>query len=234
MKNIYGLILAGGSGTRLWPISRDYYPKQFLKLFGNKTLIQQTFSRLKSVIPPENIYISTNRIFVDEIILQLEDLGLQKANIIIQPTDKNTGPAIAQASKIIYEVDNSAVIVTCPADHIIQPLSKFASSIRSAYQLAQKDRLVTFGIKPTEPNPGYGYIALDKLESDQINSHAVCKVKKFIEKPSREKANILIKQGSLWNSGIFIWKAQAILNEIEKFDTNIYKSTKEKGKKSIN
>lgn len=227
MKNIYALILAGGSGTRLWPISRDYYPKQFLTLLGNQTLIQQTFLRLKIIIPIENIFISTNRIFIDEILLQLEELGLQKENIIIQPADKNTGPAIIQASQVIYAKNKEATILTCPADHIIQPQTKFTATVKAGYSLAQNNFLVTFGIKPTEPNMGYGYIAIEEKQKEKLGAYTGYKVNKFIEKPSLEKAKTIIKQGSLWNSGIFMWKAQTILNEIKKLDEKIYKLTQD-------
>jgi len=219
MKNLYAVILAGGSGTRLWPISRAYYPKQFLKIIGNKTLIQRTFTRLKKIIPPKYIYITTNRVFVDEIINQIEKFGFDKNNIIIQPTDKNTGPAIAQASKRIFDENNSAVVVTCPSDHLIQSESDFSSCLQKAYNLAQKDLLITFGIKPTEANPEYGYI-LPKKSDVSANSSSF-KVKRFVEKPAVELAKKLIKKGSFWNSGIFVWKAKIILNEIDKFSKDL-------------
>lgn len=222
MNNLYGLILAGGSGTRLWPISRDYYPKQFLKLLGNKTLIQNTFLRLSTVIPTKNIFITTNRIFVDEIINQLKEFGLNEKNIIIQPADKNTGPAIAQASKKIFDTDMSAVIVTCPSDHLIENEKVFVSFLKSAYKLAQKGLLITLGIKPTGPNPEYGYIKPNKITSLSLNSHKAYKVEKFIEKPNIQNAKKLIKDDSLWNSGIFIWKAKKIIDEISKFNEDLH------------
>lgn len=218
MNNLYGLILAGGSGTRLWPISRDYYPKQFLKLLGNKTLIQNTFARLNKIIPAENIFITTNRIFVDEIIYQLKEFGLDKKNIVIQPADKNTGPAIAQASKKIFDKDMAATIVTCPSDHLIDDEKVFISYLKSAYLLAQKGLLVTLGVRPTEPNPEYGYIKPKKAISLSLKSHKAYQIEKFIEKPSIPIAKKLIKDGSVWNSGIFIWKAKTIINEIHKFN----------------
>jgi len=219
MKNLYAVILAGGSGTRLWPISRAYYPKQFLKIIGDETLIQRTFTRLKKIIPPENIYITTNRIFVDEIINQIEEFGFNKNNIIIQPADKNTEPAIAQASKRIFDEDNSAVIVICPSDHLIQSESNFSSCLQKAYKLAQKDLLITFGIKPKEANPEYGYILPKK--SDTSTSSPSFKVERFVVKPTVKLAKKLIKGGSFWNSGIFIWKVRVILSEIDKFNKDL-------------
>ena len=224
MKNLYGLILAGGSGTRLWPISRDYYPKQFLKLTGDETLIQQTFLRLKSLIPPEKIYLTTNRIFVDEIINQLKKYGFHKNNVIIQPADKNTGPAIAQATAKIHEKDKSAIIVNCPSDHIIKPKDKFFSSLKIGYKLSQKGYLVTLGIKPTTANTEYGYIFPNKSVVEIIKGQKTYKAGKFIEKPKSNKARSLIKNGSLWNSGIFIWQAKTILDEYKKIKKIVYNS----------
>lgn len=227
MKDLYVVILAGGSGTRLWPISREYYPKQFLKILGNKTLIQQTFKRLKKIIPPQKIYITTNRIFVDEIITQLSNLGFNEQNIIIQPTDRNTGPAIAQASKRIFDKDNQAIIVTCPSDHFIQPESEFISYIKAAYKLAKRNLLVTFGVKPKIPTSEYGYILPKKSNSLSVNSYTSYKVEEFIEKPDTKTAKALITKGAFWNSGIFIWKAEVILNEINKYNPALYQALEE-------
>lgn len=230
MKNLYAVILAGGSGTRLWPISRTYYPKQFLKIIGNETLIQRTFTRLKKIIPPENIYVTTNRIFIDEIINQIEEFGFNKSNIIIQPTDKNTGPAIAQASKRIFDKNDQATIVTCPSDHLIQPESEFISYIKAAYKLAGRNLLVTFGIKPKVPTSEYGYILPKKSNSLLVNSYISYKVEEFIEKPDTKTAEALITKGAFWNSGIFIWKAKVILNEINKYNPDLYQASEANGK----
>ena len=218
-KNLYGVILAGGSGTRLWPISRELYPKQLLKLFGNKTLIQQTFSRLKKIIPPEKIYIVTNQSFEEDIYLQLKGLGMIRENILVEPAQRNTAPAIALASKKIFNKDKSAIILTCPADHLIKPDKEFIRAVKIAFPVAQKNFLVIFGIAPTNPSSEYGYI--------KINSkNKVYKVEKFIEKPDKEEAEDLIKKGGLWNSGIFIWKAKIILQEIRKNIPEVYKAVK--------
>lgn len=224
MDKLYGLVMAGGSGTRLWPLSREYYPKQFLKLTGDKTLIQQTFLRIKSVVPTERIFITTNRVFVDEIVIQLGGYGLLKENIIVQPANKNTGPTLAWASKVIYDYDNEAIIVNCPSDHLISPRNKFISYLKSGFEIAQTGKLVTLGINPNSPNPEYGYITKNKSTFVNFGGHTCFKVTKFIEKPSVNKARSLIRKGSFWNSGIFIWKADAILDEIKKFDPKTFSS----------
>ena len=219
LKNLYGLILAGGVGTRLWPISRELYPKQLLKLFGNKTLIQQTFSRLKKLIPPKKIYIVTNQSFEEDIYLQLKGLGVLRENILVEPAQRNTAPAIALASKKIFNKDKSAITLICPADHLIKPDEEFIRAVKIAFPVAQKNFLVIFGIAPTNPSSEYGYI--------KINSkNKVYKVEKFIEKPDKEEAEDLIKKGGLWNSGIFIWKAKIILQEIRKNIPEVYKAVK--------
>jgi len=223
-KNLYGVILAGGSGTRLWPISRELYPKQLLKLFGNKTLIQQTFSRLKKLIPPKKIYIITNKSFEEDIYLQLKRLGMIKENILVEPAQRNTAPAIALASKKIFNKDKSAIILTCPADHLIKPDKEFIRAVKIAFPVAQKNFLVTFGIAPTHPSSEYGYIKTKSKIKKQKSKIIGYQIEKFIEKPDKEEAEDLIKKGGLWNSGIFIWKAKIILQEIRKNLPEVYKA----------
>lgn len=224
MENLYGLIMAGGSGTRLWPVSRDYYPKQFLQLFGDKTLIQQTFVRLKRIIRSENIFVLTDRASVEEVINQLDEYGLTKKNIVIQPAVKNTGPANIFASLKIQERDNDAIIISCPSDHVILPESKFVNTVKTGYQLAKRGLLVTLGIKPAYANPEYGYIIRDESQTDVLNHQTVFKVKSFIEKPDEKIAAQLIKKGAFWNSGIFIWSAKSIIKEVRNLNPKMLAS----------
>lgn len=209
----YAVILAGGSGTRLWPISRELYPKQLLSLTGDKTLIQATFLRTETVVPRENIYIVTNKQFSTDILLQLKDYGFTREHLIIEPVQKNTAPAIALAADVIIKKDKNALMLVSPADHLITDAVGFKKSIEEAFERAKAGVLLTLGVTPDGPSIEYGYIKPQDFVTEGV---AVC-VECFVEKPQREIAKKYIKEGYLWNAGIFVWTAKAFNDEVEKF-----------------
>ncbi len=226
MSNHYAIIMAGGVGTRFWPMSTTQHPKQFLDVLGTgETLIQQTFKRLLKVCPASNIYVVTSNIYEDLVIQQLPKLP--KKNIIKEPSRKNTAPCIVYASYKIHKLNPNAITVVAPSDHLIKKGQTFVKAIKSCIEKAEKqDCLVTLGIKPTRPDTGYGYIQFkesDKKEEDK----RIFKVKTFTEKPDQDMAKFFVDSGDfLWNSGIFIWSTKSILKAAEKHDpelANVFK-----------
>lgn len=214
-KNNYALIMAGGVGSRFWPVSRTEFPKQFIDFFGiGKTLIQSTYDRFLQICPPENIFIVTNEIYVDLINEQLPHLNQNQ--ILAEPIMRNTAPCIAYGSMKITEINPNAVIVVAPSDHTIANQPGFVNAITQSIKAASSsDCLITLGIKPNRPDTGYGYIQYnDELLA---NDGEIRKVKTFTEKPNLELAQSFIKSGDfLWNAGIFIWSAKAIKKAFEK------------------
>ena len=213
---MYGIILAGGSGSRLWPISRELYPKQLLNLNSDKSLLQATFERLKTFIPEQYIINITNTKHSSNVRIQLSELTKSPV-ILSEPVAKNTAPAIAACTKYIIQTTNSdPIILVAPSDQIINNIEKFQDSVKKGEKLAQEGYLVTFGIEPTYPETGFGYINTgDKIAEG-------FKVKEFVEKPELEIAKKFINEGTyFWNSGIFMFKASTFLQEAEKHAPNI-------------
>ena len=213
---MYGIILAGGSGSRLWPLSRELYPKQLLNLNSDKSLLQSTFERLEGFMPKENIVSITNTKHTSNVRMQLSELS-SKVNLLSEPVSKNTAPAIALAVKFIMQKSNSdPVIIVVPSDHLIENQDKFLSTVKKGEKLAEAGYIVTFGIKPDYPETGYGYINT----SDELQYGF--KVKEFVEKPDLETAKQYLKAGTYyWNSGIFMFKASTLIQEIEKLAPEI-------------
>ncbi|MFZ5515295.1 MAG: mannose-1-phosphate guanylyltransferase [Candidatus Zhuqueibacterota bacterium] len=226
---MYAVIMAGGVGTRFWPRSRFKRPKQMLSILDDQTMIQATVGRLKKLVTDDQIYIVTTEPQREELAKQLP--ALKAENFIIEPKGKNTAPCIGLAAVILQKRDPEAVMAVLPADHRIKNEAEFQKILAAASLVAQ-DRgcLVTIGIIPTYPSTGYGYIQYNGM-IDEVNSIPVYKVKTFAEKPDLETASGFIRSGDfLWNSGMFVWKAESILNEIEISIPELYEGLMEIGK----
>jgi mannose-1-phosphate guanylyltransferase len=215
---VYAVIMAGGVGSRFWPRSKEKMPKQLLKIFGERTMIQDTVDRLKDVVDEKNIFIITNKVQKPEIINQLPELP--ESNIIEEPFGRNTAACIGLASIIIGSKDEDAVMITVPADHIIKDKEIFIETIKNSCKFAYEQKgLVTIGIQPTRPETGYGYIQINE-ESVADNIH---KVYTFAEKPNYATAVRFLESGDFfWNSGMFIWRADIILEEIQMLMPELY------------
>ncbi|QLE01645.1 mannose-1-phosphate guanylyltransferase [Galbibacter sp. BG1] len=217
-KNYYAILMAGGIGSRFWPVSTAKLPKQFHDILGaGETLIQKTFKRLNKIIPKENIFILTNEEYETLVMEQLPEV--KKAQLVLEPAMRNTAPCILYASLKIKKQNPNALLVVAPSDHWIEDEASFVEDIQLSFDTCEKeDVLMTLGIKPTFPNTGYGYIQHEKKPSEKIK-----KVEQFCEKPDYKTAKKFIKQGNfLWNAGIFIWSVQSVLKSFEKFQSQMF------------
>ncbi|MDD3149538.1 MAG: mannose-1-phosphate guanylyltransferase/mannose-6-phosphate isomerase [Candidatus Gastranaerophilales bacterium] len=218
--NIYGVILAGGSGSRLWPLSRAEYPKQLLKLLNQDTsLFQETFLRLAKIAPKKNIITITNAKQASDIKIQLGEMDAFENPILSEPLGKNTAPAIALSTVYIKENmtknDDDPIIIVAPSDHLIKNCIAFADTVKKGVSLAQAGYIVTFGIVPTHLDTGFGYIETTKTNDIQAISPSAFYVNQFREKPDLETAKEYIEKGSFyWNGGIFMFKASTLLDEM--------------------
>ncbi len=214
---VYAVIMAGGIGSRFWPQSRKDNPKQFLRVFDDHTLIQNTVARLQGVVPPERILIVTHERYVEQTREQLP--AVPEENILAEPVARNTAPCIAFAAVKLAARDPDAAMVVLPADHVIRNVKSFHAVLRAAVEKAQEDdALVTIGINPTHPETGYGYIQFDGQTdaNGQDEPHAYA-VKTFAEKPDLATAERFVDSGDfLWNSGMFVWRADVILEQIQR------------------
>ncbi len=210
----YAVIMAGGIGSRFWPASRKEKPKQFLDVFGDGTLIQNTVARLQGLIPPERCLIVTHNRYVEQTQKQLP--AVPDENILAEPISRNTAPCITYAAAVLADRDPDATMAVLPADHVIGNVEAFHNTLRVALEAAQEpDALVTIGIEPTYPATGYGYIQYDGDAADDgaLQAHPV---RTFAEKPDQSTAERFIDSGDfLWNSGMFIWRADTILDQIQ-------------------
>ncbi|MFD0862742.1 mannose-1-phosphate guanylyltransferase [Sungkyunkwania multivorans] len=217
-KNYYAILMAGGVGSRFWPVSTTSFPKQFHDMLGTgDTLIQKTFSRLSKLIPEENIFILTNERYNDLVLEQLPQITQRQ--VVLEPAMRNTAPCILYASLKIQKENPDAVMIVAPSDHWIEDENAFVQNVATAFEACEDSKkLMTLGISPTFPNTGYGYI-----EYDQGSKDAIKKVLQFTEKPNYENAKKFLAQGNyLWNAGIFIWSVHAIVAAFENFQPALF------------
>lgn len=228
-KNNYAILMAGGVGSRFWPISTQDFPKQFHDMLGTgDTLIQKTFNRLANLIPKENIFILTNKRYNDLVLEQLPEITQRQ--VVLEPAMRNTAPCILYAAMKIKKENENAVMIVAPSDHWIEDEAAFTENVATALSYCQNnDALVTLGIQPTFPNTGYGYIEFDKTSDNRLKP-----VRQFREKPDYETAKEFIDQGNfLWNAGIFMWSAASILKAFQTYQPALY-SLFEKGMELYN
>ncbi len=211
--------MAGGVGSRFWPVSTKTFPKQFHDMLGTgETLIQKTFNRLSNIIPKQNIYILTNEDYNDLVLEQLPEIS--KEQVVLEPAMRNTAPCILYASLKIKKLNPDALMLVAPSDHWIEDEAAFNKNVKQSFQFCeQKDALMTLGIKPTFPNTGYGYIEFNKADD-----YPVKKVAQFREKPDYKTAkNFLSKGNFLWNAGIFVWSVNSVLKAFENNQPELFK-----------
>lgn len=217
IPNFYAVILAGGSGTRFWPMSRTDKPKQFLAISGQRTLFEETLDRIKPVINPANVFVVTNKRFKKDILQQTKRFAIPAKNILWEPEGKNTAPAICWAASCIYRRNPQALMAVLPSDHLIAKKKEFLTLLRQALYLSRKGYLVTMGITPNRPETGYGYLQTKKQGNITL-------VQRFTEKPNAVKAVGFIKKGNyLWNSGMFFWKTSVILDQFRAYQPQIFR-----------
>ncbi len=217
-KNYYAILMAGGVGSRFWPVSTQDFPKQFHDMLGTgDTLIQKTFQRLSQLVPPENILILTNERYNDLVLEQLPQVT--QAQVVLEPAMRNTAPCILYASLKIQKENPEALVIVAPSDHWIEDETTFCTNVKAAFDFcSQNDALMTLGIQPTFPNTGYGYIEFSKATTESIKP-----VHQFREKPDYDTAKEFIAQGNfLWNAGIFMWSVASAISAFKNSQPTLY------------
>ena len=221
--NVYPILLAGGTGTRLWPVSRELYPKQLVKFVGEDSLLQGTIRRLSPALNPENVKVVCGEQHFHETTKHIENLGLApQGKLICEPSGRNTAPAILLAVLNILAVEKDAVLCVFPADHVIQDRDGFHDRLGAAIALAKEGHIVTFGLRPHYPETGYGYV-----ECGKEVSHGARVLKRFVEKPGLATAQKYVESGNFfWNSGMFAFKASVILAEFKSYQPDLLEKMK--------
>ncbi len=219
MKNdLYAVIMAGGIGSRFWPVSTSKFPKQFHDMLGTgQSLLQKTYSRLSSGIPSENIWVLTNERYSELVLEQID--GMKSSQVVPEPAMRNTAPCILLSALKIAKMNPNALMIVAPSDHWIEDEAAFMKDVSECFQACVKDDvLITLGIRPTFPNTGYGYIESDVSETSEIK-----KVMQFREKPDYETARSFVEAGNFfWNAGIFIWSVKSIIEAFQKYLPEMY------------
>jgi len=221
-KHIHALIMAGGGGERFWPCSRQASPKQLLKIFGARTMLQETAYRVSPLVPRDRLLIITTKAQAPQIRRQLP--GVPRQSVVAEPFGRDTAACIALGAALIMDRDPEAIMIVLPADHVIKDRKKFIVNLRDACRVAkERNCLVTFGITPTGPVTGYGYIRRGRWLPSGLAT-AFARVEEFTEKPDRATAARYLRRGDyLWNSGIFVWKAAVIVEEFKKQMPDLYR-----------
>lgn len=218
---MYAVIMAGGKGTRFWPRSRERKPKQLLSIVGERSMLQQTVARLGDLVPGDHIVVVAGQSHGDEVRRQLPEIPSE--NILLEPVGRNTSACIGLAALLVEKRSPADVMVVLPADHLITDTDQFLEILRAAVELARREpALVTIGIRPTAPETGYGYIKAGR-PADRVQQHHFYEVKSFHEKPNLERAQRYLQEGNFyWNSGMFVWRAQVILEAIQRYLPDLY------------
>jgi mannose-1-phosphate guanylyltransferase len=219
---LHAVIMAGGSGTRFWPASRQVKPKQLLKMGSQRTMLQTTFDRLNGLVSSEHVLVLTNQQLSEAVIQQLPDLPLE--HVVGEPFKRDTAPCIGVAASLVKAADPDGIMIVMPSDHVIEPRAEFHRAVKAAVQLIESDpkRIVTFGIRPSYPAESFGYIQRSEPIACQPGI-AAFGVDRFREKPDRKTAEEYLEAGTFyWNSGIFLWKASTILDALREFEPEMY------------
>ena len=220
LAHVYAVVMAGGSGTRFWPLSRRRHPKQLLELFGHGTLLEQTVERILPIIPPERIYIYTNDLVWPEVCRRLPQIP--RAQIVAEPASRNTAPTLGVAAHEILRRDPHGVMVVLPADQVIAKPAEFRRVLRAGCGRAQDSgSSVVIGLKPTRPDTGFGYVRIGSREARSAGQQ-VFRVEKFTEKPKLALARRYVASGQyLWNGGMFIWRASTLLENFARYQPHM-------------